>query len=79
MKRHIGSIREVLHLHRVLNVRQATRNTLLAYSFLRGRAYRDVERICRTQPNWKEVERMVARYGVLKFDASWYSEQRKAA
>jgi hypothetical protein len=52
-----------LHNHRVLVVRPAARSTHLAYSFLRGRNYRDVERMCYHQPNFAEVFRMVKKYG----------------
>src|SRR4051812_32700481 len=45
--------------HRRDVVRAAARNTLLAYSFLRGRYYGDVEHLAKVPPNWKEVERMV--------------------
>jgi hypothetical protein len=45
-------------------VRAAARNTLLAYGFLRGRPYRQIEPSCATPPGWKEVERMVRDYGV---------------
>lgn len=52
-----------LAVHRRDVVRPAARNTLLAYSFLRGRYYGDVEHLAKVPPNWKEVERMVVQYG----------------
>lgn len=58
-------IRSDLSHHRRTVVRTAARNTLIAYAFVRGQAYRDVEPKADTQPNWKEVERMVKQYGVL--------------
>jgi hypothetical protein len=77
-KRHIGSMQEQLHWHRIGRVRQAARNTHLAYSYIRGRAYHTVERTSHTSPNWKEVERMVNRYGGgTKFDKDWYKPAHK--
>lgn len=78
-KRHIGTMRESLYLHRIHRVRTAARNTLLAYSYIRGRSYHQVERIAHTAPNWKEVERMVKQYSMIKFDQSWYKADQSMA
>lgn len=59
-RRHRGQLRE----HRIHPVRAATRNTLLAYGFLRGRPLATIEgKGTRTQPNWTEVRRMAIQYG----------------
>lgn len=50
--------------HRRRVVRPAARNTLLAYGFLRGRGYSQIEPGATTPPDWKAVQRMVATYGV---------------
>ena len=52
-----------LREHRVVIVRDAARAALLAYGYIRGRRYRQMEATCRTVPNWKEVERLARKYG----------------
>jgi hypothetical protein len=50
--------------HRKGIVRSAARSTHLAYGFLRKTSYRRIEdNRTRTEPNWKEIERMVVKYG----------------
>jgi hypothetical protein len=56
---------ESLKNHRKTVVRDAARNTLLAYGYLRGRRYRQMEAASRTSPNWSEVERMIKKYGPM--------------
>jgi len=62
-----GEKREGLYLHRVGTVRRAARHTLLAYGFLRGREYRQIEAKCETTPMWPEVFKMVAKYGLQDY------------
>ena len=64
--------RESLYLHRTKDVRGEARATHVAYGFLRGREYACIEPKSYTQPDWKRVEAMVKKYGVLdeKF-AAW--------
>lgn len=52
-----------LQLHRQLAVRREARSSLLAYAFLRGRAYRSIEPKCYQKPNWAWVERIAKRFG----------------
>jgi hypothetical protein len=65
--------RASLHQHRVGIVRLAARNTLLAYGYLRGRSYRQLEASCERPPDWSVVEKMVMKYGPpahnVSFDA----------
>jgi hypothetical protein len=49
--------------HRKTVIRSAARNTVLAYGFLRGLQYRDIEAKAYSAPEWKDVLRMVRRYG----------------
>lgn len=63
-----GTLRDELHNHRVITVRQEQRATLLAYGFLRGRTLAQIEPhslppSLRAQPDWKRVETMVKKYG----------------
>jgi hypothetical protein len=62
-----------LHQHRVDVVRKASRNTLLAYGFLRGRTRAQMEPTAKNEwfnrPNWDEVRRMVKQYGL-----TWQTE-----
>jgi len=52
--------------HRVATVRRATRETLLAYQFLRGVPYAKVEKPNSNPVDLLAVLRMVKRYGDLK-------------
>lgn len=58
-----GDLRESLYLHRIMKVRRECRDTHLAYGFLRGRDYLSLEKSCVEPPDWKNVARMVSKYG----------------
>ena len=72
-----------LHHHRIHVVRPAARDTHLAYAYLNGHMYRDVERVCYRQPNFAEVLRMVKKYGgwAQKADAlqGWFADALEKA
>lgn len=68
-------LREELHNHRVVIVREAARHTHLAYGFLRGRAYQQMEAKCKTPPLWDSIKKMVLKYGG---DGDAFEEWRKA-
>lgn len=57
------TIKNGLALHRKGIVRTEARHTCLAYGFLRGRDYRQMEPIAYVEPNWTKVRRMVQKYG----------------
>ena len=67
-------LRESLRRHRIKVVRPEARHTHLAYGFLRGRRYRQIEprlRDSTPRPDWDRVAAMVAKYGGLdKRDAA---------
>lgn len=48
--------------HRKGVVRPAARNTLIAYQTIRGIPYESYEGNAKSEPNWKEVDRMVKKY-----------------
>lgn len=52
-----------LNGHRRGVVRREARHSLLAYGFLRGRAYRAVENKCHEGPDWSKVEDIAVRFG----------------
>ena len=68
-----------LELHRLRVVCPAARETQLARAFLRGCAYRNVERTCRerNEPNRTEVRRLVERYGPRDFQSLPEVERKK--
>lgn len=80
-----ASIRDGLALHRKGAVRFEARHTHLAYGFLRGREYRQMEQKAHTPPDWDKVRRMIERYGAHldwnSYDDCGYRgyEDRKAA
>lgn len=58
-------LRETLHNHRVHDVRKEARCSQLAYGFLRGREYRQLETKTHegNSPNWDKVESIALRFG----------------
>ena len=52
-----------LWCHRTGIVRQEARHTLLAYGFIRGRKYWEMEASCEFPPNWDRVKKLVEKYG----------------
>lgn len=52
-----------LHHHRVEVVRREARAANLAYAFVHGYAYGDVERFAWEEPDWNKIMKLVARYG----------------
>jgi hypothetical protein len=55
--------RIALHEHRVNHVRKEARASLLAYGFLNGHEYSDIEAYSHTGFSWKRVEELVKKYG----------------
>lgn len=62
-----SALREEIYLHRVHDVRDETRATLLAYAFIRGKTYRSVEAHRSPTPKWAGIvlraATMVGKYG----------------
>jgi len=74
-KKSHGLLRNSLHLHRVFDVRGEARHTQLAYAYLNGKRYRDIERTCHISPSNDRIRRMVEKYGDgIKFDQKWLME-----
>lgn len=63
-------LRHLLAEHRREVVRFEARHTLLAYGFLRGRSYKDLEPKSHVAPTWSKVKSMIERYG-----RSWDGEE----
>jgi hypothetical protein len=68
--------REGLHNHRVKEVRKESRVALLAYGFLRGKKFKELERDSYTSPDWTRVIDLVTKYGDEK-DRNKISDQLK--
>ena len=78
----LRSIKHGLYAHRTRVVRPEARYTHLAYGFLRGREYRQMEQKARLAPDWKRVRKMVQKYGshiVYSYDYDLYRERKEAA
>jgi hypothetical protein len=54
---------QALREHRIGIVRNEARHTQLAYGFLRGLSYRQIEPKAHQKPDWVKVEKMVQKYG----------------
>src|SRR5665213_2472358 len=58
-----SAVRTGLKLHRIRDVRSETRSAFIAYGYLRGRTYAQVEPNPKTEPNWARVGDKVAKFG----------------
>ena len=52
-----------LYSHRIFPLRREARSSFLAYGFLRGREYLQIEQPNSREPNWNRVRDIVARFG----------------
>lgn len=62
LSKHIVTV-DGLHNHRVHVVRAQARATQIAYAFVRGRAAKDVVPVDKRKVDFKEIWRMVRKYG----------------
>ncbi len=65
------SIRNGLADHRRGIVRHESRHTHLAYGFLRGKEYRQIEATAHEAPDWKKVRKMIQKYCVHRDACLW--------
>jgi len=56
-------LKNSLYFHRVNAVRSESRTSQLAYAFLRGREYGDVEQKCSVAPDFVKIQSLVERFG----------------
>ncbi len=54
---------KILNDHRKDIVRPEARATQLAYGYIRGKRYRQIEQFSYEPPNWSKVEKMIKKYG----------------
>jgi len=80
-ERHYRAFWSLRH-HRTGIVRSVARTNGLAYGFLRGHTYAQMEAKCRSdnQPNFDEIEKIVKRFGTSDDLARWpqWLEEAKA-
>lgn len=65
--------------HRKGTVRRESRLTHLAYGFIRGRKYEQIEQSAREKPDWKRVREMVKKYGSCWEDETYKEYQERKA
>lgn len=74
--------RATLHRHRVVPLRKAARNNFLAYGFLRGRRYSQIEQASYREPEYEEIIKLIIRFNsepipqttLRQRFAEWYEE-----
>lgn len=66
-KKHPSFMLSELNQHRIFVVKKAIRESLIAYGFIRNREYSAIESNPQTPPDWKEVERLVSKYGKAEY------------
>lgn len=49
--------------HKMMVVRPEARHSLLAYAFLKGKSYSQVEKSARESPDWVKVVKLVEKFG----------------
>jgi len=72
------SLANPLRDHRRGPLRAEARDTHIAYGYLKGRTYRQMEDDPKTAPNLENIARMVKKYGTEEFSKSlvtWLSEK----
>lgn len=62
-------LRNRLHQHRVIDVRQEARVAHIAYGLIKGRTLERIEPKSKTEPNWKRVHDLLKKYG--SYAADW--------
>lgn len=67
----LGSIRDGLADHRRGIVRTEARHAQLAYGFLRGKEYKQIEAKAHEAPDWSRVRKMVQKYGIHRAACEW--------
>lgn len=55
--------RNSLREHRIWDVRREQRSSLLAYGYLRGQAYRQMEPKAHEPPHYQRVAKMIEKFG----------------
>lgn len=64
--------------HRRGHLRREARAANLAYAFLKGRDYKQVEAKCHEIPDWQRVERKIIQFGATRSDdESWQETQSR--
>lgn len=58
-----GRLRDELHLHRIGVVREAARNTHIAYGLIKGRTLEQIEGNAKSAPDWDAIGKMLKKYG----------------
>ncbi len=66
------TIRESLNHHRRTDVREEARWAQLAYAFLRGREYSEIESKNSQNVNWTRVTKLVEKFGEHRFNNEPY-------
>jgi len=67
-----------LHQHRTDDLRRCARHNLLAYGYLRGRSYREMEPNARREPEWDLVKRHAKAFCDEWDEAAWKAWLRDA-
>jgi hypothetical protein len=62
-----GTLREELYRHRMDVVRYEARHAHLAYGFIRGLTYEQMESSTNQSPNWERVRQLIKKYGPKNF------------
>jgi len=68
-----------LREHRINVVRRECRLSNIAYGYLRGRSYKQIENKCYEAPNWERVAEIIRKFNYKAFPNMHTAEGRKAA
>lgn len=68
-----------LHCHRIYDIRIESRFSQLAYGFIRGREYEQIEKKAKIEPDWKRVKALVEKFGECHFWQEGYESYKNLA
>lgn len=71
-------IKGVLNYHRIYNVRNESRITQLALSFVKGKKFKDIEPNSKSQPDWNRLYNKIKKhYHIKDSDVKQWIEEAK--
>lgn len=62
-----STMADSIHHHRMTCIRPEARDSLLAYGFLRGKSYAQIEAKRFTDPNWSNIKANIKRFNATQY------------
>ncbi|WP_438980286.1 hypothetical protein [Polynucleobacter sp.] len=65
-----ATMADLIHNHRMIAIRPEARDSNLAYGFLRGRSYAQIEAKRFTDPNWSNIKANIKRFHAPQYGST---------